>query len=45
MVAAGQHSVVWDGRDTAGTAVASGTYFYRMSSDEGDLSRKMTMLK
>jgi hypothetical protein len=30
---AGLHSVEWDGRDTAGHAVASGVYFYRMSAD------------
>lgn len=29
----GEHSVVWDGRDDSGNAVAPGTYFYRMSVD------------
>ncbi len=28
----GQHQVVWDGRDDAGKAVASGMYFYRLSA-------------
>jgi flagellar hook capping protein FlgD len=29
----GEHSVVWDGRDDSGNALAPGTYFYRMSVD------------
>lgn len=29
---AGSHSVNWDGRDSAGHAVASGVYYYRMSA-------------
>jgi len=42
---AGEHSVIWDGRDAAGSRVASGTYFCKMSGDGKAFSRKMTMLK
>ena len=43
--AAGEHSLIWDGRDSAGEQVASGTYFYRLVSENDTFSRKMTMLK
>jgi hypothetical protein len=43
--AAGEHSVIWDGRDGAGSPVSSGSYFYRLTSDDEVISRKMTMLK
>jgi hypothetical protein len=42
---AGEHSVVWDGRDDVGSQVASGSYFYRITGDQRTVSRKMTMLK
>ena len=42
---AGEHTMIWDGRDTAGGQVASGTYFYRLTSPDNTFSRKMTMLK
>jgi hypothetical protein len=45
MRTSGEHSVIWDGRDAAGSRVASGTYFCKMSSDNSAFSRKMTMLK
>jgi streptogramin lyase len=40
--AAGDHEVVWDGRDTSGQNVASGVYFYRLES--GGFSRTKTMV-
>jgi hypothetical protein len=43
--AAGRHEVTWQGRDDRGGAVASGLYFYRLTTDAGDLVRKMTLLK
>lgn len=43
--AAGKYSVVWDGRDQTGRPVASGVYFYRLSSDKFVASRKMLLLK
>jgi len=42
---AGPHAVVWDGRSDAGAQAASGTYFYRLISDDQTLTRKMTMVK
>ena len=42
---AGQKQIVWDGTDQYGTQVESGVYFYRISSGEFDMTRKMVMLK
>jgi hypothetical protein len=42
---AGSHSVVWDGRNSRGDNVASGLYFYRLTSDSDIATRKMTLLK
>ncbi len=44
--AAGGHEAVWDGKDDAGRAVASGTYFYELRAG-GQLlqSRKMQLMK
>lgn len=43
-VAAGLHSVMWNGRDARGRAVASGVYFYRLEGS-ADAPRKMVLLK
>jgi hypothetical protein len=42
---AGEHSITWDGRDQNGADVASGVYFYRLSSRGGDAVRRMTLIK
>jgi hypothetical protein len=42
---AGEHSVVWDGKNDEGGALASGVYFYELSTDQGRESRKALMLK
>lgn len=42
---AGQHEFTWYGVDANGRQVASGIYFYRLSSNEFNLTRKMTLLK
>ena len=43
--AAGEHRVVWDGRNDGGNFVASGVYFYELKT-EGQVSlRKMTLLR
>lgn len=43
--AAGQHAVVWDGRDNAGQPVASGQYVYRLEFGGFVKSRIMTLVK
>jgi hypothetical protein len=42
---AGDHMVLWDGRDDAGHALASGVYFYRLETTDRALSKKMLLLK
>jgi flagellar hook assembly protein FlgD len=42
---AGTRAVNWDGRNNAGTRVASGTYFCRIESAGTVLTRKMTLLE
>lgn len=41
----GTHSVTWDGRDNAGSAVSSGVYFYRLDAGKFSSTKKMVMLK
>jgi len=41
----GAHLVSWDGTDDRGTSVASGAYFYRLVWSEGELTKKMTLLR
>ena len=43
--AAGRHTVFWDGRTSSGRSLASGTYVYRLVTDQGVLTRKLTLLK
>ncbi len=42
---AGTHTVAWSGQNDQGGRVASGLYFYRLITDSGTLTRKMTLLK
>ncbi len=42
---AGHHSIIWDGSDDYGRAVASGIYFYKIETSEGSQVRRMTLLK
>jgi len=42
---AGQHSVVYDGRDNNGNPVASGLYFYKMKTGKFSSTRKMVLMK
>jgi hypothetical protein len=42
---AGHHSVVWDGTDSGGRAVASGVYLYRLVGVERTLVRRMALLR
>ena len=42
---AGYHRLHWDGRDDVGRPLASGTYLYRLLTDETVLTRKLTLLR
>jgi len=42
---AGRHAIDWNGRNESGKFVASGMYFYRLTTQERALSRKMVLLK
>jgi hypothetical protein len=41
----GEHSVIWDGRNSEGRDVSSGIYFCVLSTDNGRASRSMTLLR
>ena len=43
--APGQHTAEWDGRDNSGLRVSSGVYFCRLSTPEGDITRKLVVLR
>lgn len=42
---AGLHSAVWDGKDMNNKAVASGIYFYRLSSPQMTQTKRMLLMK
>ncbi len=42
--AAGEHSMVWDGRDSGGTRVPDGVYMIRLDTGEGSLTRTCLMI-
>ncbi|RKX26564.1 MAG: hypothetical protein DRP45_03270 [Candidatus Zixiibacteriota bacterium] len=44
-ITAGPHTVEWDGRNTNGSAVAGGVYFYRLITDGFSDVKKMILLK
>jgi flagellar hook assembly protein FlgD len=46
-MSAGDHEVVWNGRDDAGNPVASGVYFYqlRLRASETVASRRMVLVR
>jgi len=41
----GTHNAVWDGRDTTGKAMPSGTYYLRLATDGSTLTRSATLLR
>jgi len=43
--AAGMHEVVWDARDDAGRAVASGVYVYRLTNQREAMVRRMVLVR
>lgn len=42
---AGEHRVLWDGRNNAGQSVASGMYIYEIRFEGSVLARKMMLIK
>jgi hypothetical protein len=42
---AGQHQVVWDGRDELGRPVSSGVYMYRLQAGAFSQLKRMVMIK
>lgn len=41
----GSHQIIWDGRDNNSIPVATGTYFYRVKTEDNEYSKKMLLLK
>jgi len=44
-LSAGQHSVVWDGKDNNNKSVSSGIYFYKLKSGNFETTKKMILIK
>ncbi len=44
-LSAGQHSIVWNGKDNNNKSVASGLYFYKISTGKSTSMKKMLLLK
>ncbi len=44
-IAAGIHTIAWDGRDDAGNLVPSGAYFYSLKTEKWEQTRKMILAK
>ncbi|MBD3233763.1 MAG: S8 family serine peptidase [candidate division Zixibacteria bacterium] len=44
-LAAGNHEIFWDGSDNHGNPASSGIYFYRLSTPQGNKSKRMTIIK
>ena len=44
-LAAGEHRLAWDGRDTQGSPVAAGVYWYRLQVDDQTRTRKMVKIE
>jgi hypothetical protein len=43
--AVGQHSIVWDGKDMNNSVSPSGIYFYRLTTQDYQATKKMILLK
>ncbi|MBD3220046.1 T9SS type A sorting domain-containing protein, partial [bacterium] len=44
-LAAGRHSVAWNGRGDGGRALASGSYLYRLATRDEIVTRKLLLLR
>jgi flagellar hook assembly protein FlgD len=42
---AGRHTVKWNGQNNSGQKTASGLYLYKLITGQGEISRKMLLLK
>ena len=42
---AGKYEVIWDGRNDKGEEVASGLYFYQLSTENNRITKKMLLLR
>jgi hypothetical protein len=42
---AGDHFLEWDGRNSAGQTVSSGVYFYRLTTNTQEISKKIALIK
>jgi len=40
----GEHQVLWDGTDASGRRVARGVYFYRLTTGDGNFTKKLVVL-
>jgi len=45
VIPAGEHSIIWDGKNQKNQPVASGIYLYRLKTDNLTRTRKMTLMK
>jgi hypothetical protein len=45
LLTAGEHRLVWDGRDEAGVALASGVYFYQLTGEVQTARQKLLLLR
>jgi hypothetical protein len=41
----GEYALIWDGRNEADQDVASGVYFYMLSTEVGKITKRMTLLR
>ena len=44
-IQAGDHSVIWNGRDEHNKPVSSGIYFYKIKNDNREIVKKMVLMK
>ena len=45
VVDAGDHNVIWNGRDAIGSPVATGVYLYKIHTADTDIVKKMALIK
>jgi len=41
----GEHTIIWEGKNTNNKQVSSGIYFYKLKTGKKEMSRKMLLLK